>query len=99
MFGIYATVKWRRAEPEFFRLLDLIPNSGTVLDIGANLGVTTVLLSLKCPNAQIVAFEPVSSNCENIEMMAKLFRLRNISVRNCARLAIGAVKRISLFRF
>jgi FkbM family methyltransferase len=84
MFGLYTALRWRRAEPEFFRFLKLVPDGGTILDIGANLGVTALFFSRKCPHAQIVAFEPVASNCENIEMMAKLFRLRNVSVRNCA---------------
>jgi FkbM family methyltransferase len=39
----------------------------TVLDIGANIGVTSVLMAQKYPEAQIYAFEPVPENFELLE--------------------------------
>jgi len=84
LFGLYAMAKFRWAEPAFFRFLGLIPAEGVLLDIGANLGVTTTLLSRRFPKAKIIAFEPVPWNAANIERMANLFRLRNVSIQKCA---------------
>jgi FkbM family methyltransferase len=55
-----------------------------LLDIGANLGVTTTLLARRFPRAKIVAFEPVPWNAANIQRMVNLFRLRNVSIQKCA---------------
>jgi FkbM family methyltransferase len=41
-------------------------------------------LARKCPHAQVIAFEPVPWNCDNIKSIIKLLRLRNVSIQNCA---------------
>lgn len=84
LFGLYTIATWWRAEPTFFRFLTVVPDEGVLLDIGANLGVTTTLLARRCPHAQIVAFEPVPWNSQNIKSMIRLLRLRNVSIQNCA---------------
>jgi FkbM family methyltransferase len=84
LFGLYTIATWRWAEPAFFRFLSLIPEEGVLLDIGANLGVTTTLLARRFPKAKIVAFEPVPWNAANIKRMVNLFRLRNVSIEKCA---------------
>jgi len=84
LFGIWTITTWKWTEPGFFRFLRLVPDEGVVLDVGANLGVTVTFLARKCPNAQIIAFEPVPWNSDNIKSMIKLLRLRNVSIQNCA---------------
>lgn len=84
LFGIWTIATWRWTEPAFFHFLRLVPDEGVVLDIGANLGVTVTLLARKCPHAQVIAFEPVPWNCDNIKSMIKLLRLRNVSIQNYA---------------
>jgi len=84
IFGAYTIARWRWTEPAFFHFLRLVPDEGIVLDIGANLGVTVTLLAWKCPHAQVIAFEPVPWNSDNIKSMIKLLRLRNVSIQNCA---------------
>jgi FkbM family methyltransferase len=46
-----------------------------IFDIGANVGVYSVLLSLRYPEAEIYAFEPVPENYQNL--------LKNIELNNC----------------
>lgn len=50
-------------ENDFFRFMELIPNQkGIILDIGANLGVMTIHLAKRFPNAQVLAIEPIPVN-------------------------------------
>lgn len=48
-FSIYTIGRLRnnRHEREFVHFMDMIPNEGVVLDIGANIGVMTVSLAKK----------------------------------------------------
>ena len=46
---------------------------GTVLDIGANIGVSTLYLASLFPNAEVHAFEPEPGNCELLRANAKAF--------------------------
>jgi FkbM family methyltransferase len=43
----------------------------TVLDIGANIGISTVYLASIFPNAEVHAFEPEPGNCELLSANAK----------------------------
>jgi len=52
-----------KKENDFFRFMEMIPNQkGVILDIGANLGVMTIHLSRRFPQAQILAIEPIPIN-------------------------------------
>ncbi len=62
---------------EFPKFIPLIPE-GAILDIGANIGMTTVPLARKFPNARIHAFEPVPVNCAVFKRIIKHYRLTNV---------------------
>ena len=85
------TLKNDSKEKDFFYFLNLIPRSnGTILDIGANLGIMTYYLSKNFSNNKIYAIEPVPSNLLVLEKIKKKFQLTNVSVFNTA---LGAEKK------
>lgn len=65
-------------ERDFLYFLNLLPESGVVLDIGANLGVMSYYLAKNFPNREVFAFEPIPYNFQNLEKIVKKFELKNI---------------------
>ncbi|PWT73077.1 MAG: hypothetical protein C5B59_14150 [Bacteroidetes bacterium] len=70
-------------EAEFFEFMNLIPE-GTILDIGANIGITTVPLAKKFPHARIHAFEPIPSNNVALKRIVKHYKLNNVQLHEIA---------------
>lgn len=56
------SLKVDRNEKDFFVFLDLLPDTGLVLDIGANLGIMTWHLLHGLKKAKVWAFEPIPDN-------------------------------------
>lgn len=75
--------KGRTYEAEFFEFMNLVPG-GTVLDIGANIGITTVPLAKKFPGARIHAFEPIPANNAALKRIIKHYRLKNVALHEIA---------------
>lgn len=67
-------------EKEFPYFLDLLPDEGVILDIGANIGITTTALCRKCPNAYIYAFEPIPANLHALNRIIQYYDLSNAKV-------------------
>lgn len=67
-------------EKEFRYFIDLLPDEGTVLDIGANIGVMTVALAKKLPHTNIFSFEPLPANIGTLERVIRYFSLTNVQV-------------------
>ena len=65
---------------EFFHFVSLIPENGTILDIGANIGLTAIPLAQKKPGSTILCFEPITLNISTLERVIRHFRLANIKV-------------------
>jgi FkbM family methyltransferase len=63
---------------EFFRMNKIIPE--TIVDAGANIGLTSVLLKAYFPNAAIIALEPLDSNFERLNNIIKTNNLENITI-------------------
>ncbi|MFA5534193.1 MAG: FkbM family methyltransferase [Mariniphaga sp.] len=80
VFALFVIVKirWDKKEKDFFHFMSLLPDDGIVLDIGANIGVTSYYLAQKFPNSQVFSFEPLSVNMETLQRIKKKFRLNNI---------------------
>lgn len=78
-FSIYR-IRFTRYDEEFLHFLSLIPDGGTVLDIGANIGMTTVPLSKKLKASSIAAFEPIPSNVAALKKIIRFFNCRNVTV-------------------
>jgi FkbM family methyltransferase len=67
-------------EKDFRRFMELLPDEGTVLDIGANIGVMTVALAKKLPHTTVFSFEPVPANIRALERVIRFNRLANVQV-------------------
>lgn len=70
-------------EAEFFEFMNLI-TEGTILDIGANIGITTVPLAKRFPSARIHAFEPIPSNNVALKRIMKHYKLNNVQLHEIA---------------
>jgi FkbM family methyltransferase len=67
-------------EKEFPYFMDLLPDEGVILDIGANIGITTTALCRKCPGAFVYAFEPMPSNLHALNRIIHYYHLQNVKV-------------------
>ncbi|MEP7265715.1 MAG: FkbM family methyltransferase [Bacteroidota bacterium] len=56
----------------------------TILDIGANTGIFSVIASLSNPLAEIYAFEPYHTNAERLKKNLALNKISNVKIINCA---------------
>lgn len=72
-------------------LVRVLPDNPVVIDIGANAGFFDILLLSKIKNAQIYAYEPLSSNIERMRAVARSNRMFN----NCVTINPFAVTGIS----
>ena len=70
-FEHFPLIKW---------LLKHKKNIDKYIDIGAHVGTMTIPLAKLSPDIQIVAVEPVSENCEDLERNIELNDLRNVDV-------------------
>lgn len=71
-------------ERDFLFFVSMLPDSGTVLDIGANLGFLTYYLSTHVKNGNVIAFEPMPDNLDALRSVVRIFRLTNVRVEDCA---------------
>ena len=67
-------------EKEFRYFLTLVPNRGTVLDIGANIGIMSVLLAKKSDQISVYSFEPIPDNLKAMKRLVRVYSLKNIQV-------------------
>ena len=74
-----STLRDDRKEGDFFHFLNMIPKEGTVLDIGANIGIMTVHLARE-PKRKVIAFEPMPKNLEALHRILKHYQLDNVLV-------------------
>ena len=80
VFALFIIVKlrWDKNEKDFFHFLEIIPDGGTILDLGANIGVTSYHLSKNKPGSTILSFEPLTLNMDTLKRIKKRFNLENI---------------------
>jgi FkbM family methyltransferase len=86
VFASYKVKNLRKdkRENDFFAFLSLLPESGIVLDIGANLGFLAAHLARKVSKGQVIAFEPMPDNLHALEHVIRKFDLKNVKVEPCA---------------
>ncbi|MFW5831421.1 MAG: FkbM family methyltransferase [Prolixibacteraceae bacterium] len=79
-FALFVIVKirWDRKENDFFHFLKLLQGEGIVLDLGANIGVTSYHLAKRLPQSTIFSFEPLEINMKILKRIKKRFGLKNI---------------------
>lgn len=82
VFALFSVYRFRitKYDKEFAFFLNLIPqfSGNTVLDIGANIGVTSTLISKRFPKYLVWAFEPVQSNMEALKKVLLFFNIKNV---------------------
>lgn len=80
------TLRWDgpRREGDFNHFLTLLPPDAVVLDIGANVGIMTVLLAQRCPQGKVYAFEPVPDNFRALSQVVAHYRLPQVSLHQVA---------------
>ncbi len=86
IFSIFIIKKlpWDKKEKDFLHFMKMIPNEGTLLDIGANIGVMSFYFAKKKPKARVIAFEPIRINYNNLERIIKKYKIKNITIRKHA---------------
>lgn len=70
------TFKSDKKEGDFFKFVDLMNENSTVLDIGSNIGITTVHLAKKVKS--VYSFEPVPPNFKTLSAIVKSYNLKNV---------------------
>jgi len=75
---IIVKLKWDKNEKDFFHFLKLIPDGGLILDLGANIGVTSYHLSKRFQKSTIFSFEPLTLNMDTLKRVKKRFNLNNV---------------------
>jgi FkbM family methyltransferase len=77
------TLRSDKKEGDFFYFLGLLPPSGTVLDIGANIGIMTVHLA-RNSSRTVIAFEPMPYNLIALKRVIQHYKLSEVQVMEYA---------------
>lgn len=85
-FSLYTikTLKFNKRERDFLFFLNMIPDTGAILDIGANIGIMTVHLAKSKKQSKIFSFEPIPYNIEALKRVVNYFRLENVTIMEYA---------------
>ncbi len=74
--------RWRMRltgyEKEFRFFMQLLPGESVILDIGANIGITTSALAREYPHADVYAFEPMPVNNRVLAKLIAYEQLQNV---------------------
>ena len=73
-------IETNSAEEEFMYFVKLVPNEGIILDIGANIGITTIPLANQKDKAIIYSFEPMPENIATLTRVVEYFKLSNVKI-------------------
>lgn len=75
---IIVKLRWDKNEKDFFHFMKLFPDGGVILDLGANIGVTSYHLAKNFPKSTIFSFEPLALNMNTLKRIKQKFDLENI---------------------
>jgi FkbM family methyltransferase len=72
VFRVFAS-RFDGREAGLFRFVKLLPDDAVVLDIGANIGVTSTIIQRRANPSHLVAFEPLPLNLRTLRSLFGLF--------------------------
>lgn len=80
-FSIFTYIKLNNShhEKELLYFIDIIPDNGVILDIGANIGVTTTAFAKRKMNSKIFSFEPIRENQNVFRKIIAYHNLKNVT--------------------
>jgi len=81
---IMSTIRWNQKEGDIKHFMRMLHPEDTVLDIGANIGIMTVLLSRTCPQGRVIAFEPIPENIRALKKLIRFLKLKNVDIQPVA---------------
>jgi FkbM family methyltransferase len=73
-----ATFKKDKNEGDFFKFVEMMSADANVLDIGSNIGITTVHLAQKVK--KVYSYEPIPPNFKTLENVVKSYGLTNVAL-------------------
>jgi FkbM family methyltransferase len=79
-----ATLKNDKNEKDFFAFMDLLHNPTNILDLGANIGVMSVHLAERFPNATVHAVEPLQTNMDVLKYTIEKSKVQNVKTYQTA---------------
>lgn len=84
----------QRFEIEELRYLnEILPNDSVILDIGANIGLFSLVLASKSKNIKVHAFEPIQLNADLISVSKQINHLHNLTInQTCVGATDGIVE-------
>ncbi|MGA2047250.1 MAG: FkbM family methyltransferase [Terracidiphilus sp.] len=62
----------------------MIPKWGTMLDVGANLGITCAIAKRQRPDLNLIAFEPVPQNVRILRRIQSLYSIKKLELHAVA---------------
>lgn len=82
IFSLYniKKIELGKHEKEFSYFITLLDDQGVILDIGANIGIMTVILAKKLNKATIYSFEPIPDNQRAFERVIRFYKLSNVKL-------------------
>jgi FkbM family methyltransferase len=79
-----ATLKNDKNEKDFFAFMGLLHNPTNILDLGANIGVMSVHLAERFPNATVHAVEPLQTNMDVLKYTIEKSKVQNVKTYQTA---------------
>lgn len=77
-------IRYIRPDRELEFFLQKLSSGGIIIDAGANLGITSLLMEKKRPDCTIISFEPVPANFRCCQKMIRLFGQGRIQIHETA---------------
>ena len=79
-FFTISRIKFNLYEKGLLFFAGMIPENGNVLDIGANIGITSVPLAKRVCHGKVFSFEPIPQNLKALKRIKEYYHIPNIEI-------------------
>jgi FkbM family methyltransferase len=83
------SIKLLRQQQDLLFFTRMIPPGSAMLDIGANIGITTYFLKKANPDGALHSFEPIPDNFASLRRIVDRHGLRDVTLHHCGLGAVG----------